>query len=265
MKTSFTMYAALLALIGAPQVLWAHDHESTPPNLRRNVCDRLLNPSDDDLNDCFEDHGRSEWRIQQDQVRVAIDQARRDQDNTDARERSLLELEVFSRADGTLRAYGDQFIAVGIILNRRGEEIRPVLDFDQVCREHGFVQAVEYTIGGQFQEIDAREAGNEHNRGVVFSQMGTRKPYSRAFLSGIDWVRPLESITCARTRDGSTEALRHLPEIEMNIDESIGRPVRTTSPVVNDAARDPVPPQYGDFTSGVRRNNQPAGGATDRY
>lgn len=263
MKTTVLKFVIIMNLASMAQ---AHDHNvHQPPALKKNVCDRLINPSDEELNNCFEDHGRSEWRMQEDQARVALDQARRDLDNTEARERSLIEVQIFSREDLDRRFYGQQVIAVRADLKNDQFEYKDVFDMNRVCTYLGFAQAVDYTIGSMWQEIDSKEAGDEHNRGIVINELGTFRAFRKELFPRNYFVRPLEGITCAKTRDGSTAALKHLPKLELIVDESIGRPQRTNHGV-NDSSRRPVEvdARYSDFTSG-RTIIRPSNNAADRY
>lgn len=245
MKTTVFFFGIFLSLQGFAS---NHDDHQQPAAPAQNNCDRLLNPTSEQLNNCFSRFGRSPYRLDLERRAGAADQAERDADEQVLSERSLLVSKTFTRAELDEAFFGQRVIMTKVDRRDRDEA---TFDADRVCRYLGFVKATDVVVPGIHGEVWSTDT--ESIRGIVLDHSLNFKPYKKGFLEREHLVKPLERITCFRTIDGSHTPYQHLPSFVIIVNDQLNRAPNHGNTNVNDRPRNTVEDdgRYGDFTSGI--------------
>jgi hypothetical protein len=236
---------ALALLIGTSA--WANGP------LEKNNCDRLTNPTDAQLDACFERFGKSPYRLDLERRMGAEDRANREARDRVLNERSLLESKTFNRDELDDEFFGQKVIIVRVD-NRDADRHHELFDANRVCKYLGYTQAANVVVGDMRAEIWSDNAAAEG--GVTLERDLTFKPYSSSFFRGRHLVKPLERITCFRTRDGSTEPLRHVPQRLISVMSSVNRAPRDEDRGIDNGPRVRGDSnEFNEFTSGITNPN----------
>ncbi len=249
MKTTIFFLGMILSLQG-----FANNHDDNKPAPpAKNNCDRLVDPTAEQLNNCFSRFGRSPYRLDLERRAGLADQAERDADNQVLSERSLLVSKSFTRAEIDEAFFGQRVIISKV--NKKDID-EATFDADRVCRYLGFVKATDVVVPGIHGEVWSSDT--ESIRGIVLDHSLNFKPYKKGFLEREHLVKPLERITCFRTTDGSKTPYQHLPDFVIIVNDRLNRTTDNADTRVNDRPRNAVEDdgRYRDFTSGV--SNTPA-------
>lgn len=249
--------------ITIPMSLWAHDHDTTsrPQSLAQNNCDRLLSPTTEDLDRCFARFGKSPYRLDMERRLAAEERDVRAEADRILNERAQLESHTFTREELDDNFFGQQVIIVRVDRNDASKQ-EVTFDPNRVCRYLGYNQATDVRVGGLNAEIWSDDTDSV--RGVVLKQDLSFEAYrDSGFLNtglfrSAHLVKPLESITCFRTRDGSTAPLRHLPDLIVMTNERVNRAPRENDLHIDQSSRRNNS-SYAPFTSGITNPAHPTG------
>lgn len=254
-KTS--LFGALFFLMSAP--LFAHNHDDAAPRpLQQNNCDRLVNPTSEALANCLARFGTSEYRRDLERRMAQADDDARAAANRVLTERDLLESETFTRADLD-EAFFNQKVIIARVDNRNPDRLHETFSPDLVCQYLGYAKAADVRVGAGFEsEIWSDYAGDEG--GIILNRQLDFEPYKARFLQGRHLVKPLERITCFKTRDGSTAALRHVPQGVISVMNLVQNRTDNRGTNVDDGPRrrGETPAHYNEFLF------TPSSRATDR-
>lgn len=224
--------------------------------LEKNFCDKLIEEnrgSDEAINNCFERHGKSEYREDLER-RLQIEQdERRSESREIARLRDLLEKREFSEEE-LKEEFFEQTIIMTKVDRKDPTDEEYVFDANLVCEYLGYAKASKVVVPDMHGEIWAEDAKSVN--GIELNSSMQMKDYDPFFKNHL--VKPLKGITCHRTIDGSNEALKLLPDSPVldNSGKRDTRIPRDDDTRVDNSSRsyEPRKPQYDrydSFTSGI--------------
>lgn len=221
----------------------------------RNRCDDLAdrdNISDEALARCFEQLGKSPYRIKLEAKLIDEDRSRRDENDRVVRLRDTLESKTFTQEE-LKQAFFEQSVIMLKIDSKPPYKEEVIFDADRVCDYLYYKKAVKIVVPDMLGEVWASDAKSIN--GITINRNGKMEDYDPFFKNHL--VRPLTSITCYRTVDGSPEALELLPKLMIEkTDNRVLNRNNDNENRVNDTSRNHRPPKdenrtYNQFTSGL--------------